>query len=720
MIFQHARFQIWNQNQHPFVHNLSDFGYASESAPGVTNVETALNYIFAVLYPQSKAAVANVAALPTLGNSINDMRVVHDDGDGKAAAYRWEQREGEVSASWHKIYDLDWGTDSILQQFYLKTQDIYVHRLGFDDIDSAGALVVGTLAGQRIFGGRTASTNLTLSANSGDGVGAQTGFVQFTDNVRPTTTAAFDFGTTGLRWNKGWFTSSQFGTLVLAAGSITDTSGAISFDNENLTTSGSYTAGTLVLAAGLITDTSGTISFDNENLTTTGNFSSNKVTATGAASAFASGTTIADFTVTNGNIASSSATVSFNALNLITTGILTAGRVNVDDLRLDGNTLNVQTANTALNIAANGSGTIELNSATNVNAALAVVSANASVTGGNLTVSGAGGYIQVDNLKLDGNTLSTTNSNGDLVVAPNGTGNVEVDGTIFPTSSGAEDLGKTASLYRTLYLANTGSINNGTNQILTSEVLSLRNNKFRDAARTLAVQAGDALFWDAVSGTWLASAPDSEIDHGTLSGLADDDHTQYALLAGRSGGQTLNGDTAASGSLVLDSTANATKGFIKVKSSVAPFTTASFSVTWAGTDVGSSSLVFRHVYTAGEHFGLRLENVGALPSPSTQNIGRLVYYTVDGDPYVDTGAAFKRITQNKFQSDTSWNGTDLTKDVTVSANITDARTAQWQFCDNTNDFERIFCSLKPISASVVRITTGSALPAGSYRLIGIE
>jgi hypothetical protein len=45
-----------------------------------------------------------------------------------------------------------------------------------------------------------------------------------------------------------------------------------------------------------------------------------------------------------------------------------------------------------------------------------------------------------------------------------------------------------------------------------------------------------------------------------LNGLADDDHTQYALLAGRSVGQILKGGTAASETLTLQSTANATKG----------------------------------------------------------------------------------------------------------------------------------------------------------------
>lgn len=34
--------------------------------------------------------------------------------------------------------------------------------------------------------------------------------------------------------------------------------------------------------------------------------------------------------------------------------------------------------------------------------------------------------VAVDNLKLDGNTLSSTNTNGNVIVSPNGTGNVEI------------------------------------------------------------------------------------------------------------------------------------------------------------------------------------------------------------------------------------------------------------------------------------------------------
>ena len=54
-----------------------------------------------------------------------------------------------------------------------------------------------------------------------------------------------------------------------------------------------------------------------------------------------------------------------------------------------------------------------------------------------------------------------------------------------------------------------------------------------------------------------------QLDHGlALTGLTDDDHTQYALLAGRSTGQIITGGTGASEDLTLRSTTNATKGDI--------------------------------------------------------------------------------------------------------------------------------------------------------------
>ena len=66
-----------------------------------------------------------------------------------------------------------------------------------------------------------------------------------------------------------------------------------------------------------------------------------------------------------------------------------------------------------------------------------------------------------------------------------------------------------------------------------------------------------------------ASVIQSAISHSNIGDLLNDDHTQYVLLAGRSGGQIVKGDTASAGNLELQSTANATKGKILFGSAAA-------------------------------------------------------------------------------------------------------------------------------------------------------
>jgi len=58
----------------------------------------------------------------------------------------------------------------------------------------------------------------------------------------------------------------------------------------------------------------------------------------------------------------------------------------------------------------------------------------------------------------------------------------------------------------------------------------------------------------------VSELPGGATDHGALTGLSDDDHTQYLLLAGRSGGQIATGGTASGDDITLRSTTNATKG----------------------------------------------------------------------------------------------------------------------------------------------------------------
>jgi hypothetical protein len=124
----------------------------------------------------------------------------------------------------------------------------------------------------------------------------------------------------------------------------------------------------------------------------------------------------------------------------------------------------------------------------------------------------------------------------------------------------------------------------------------------------------------------------------------------------------------------------------------------------------------------GEAKNFRFENFtfATLPASSAQNIGRVVYATDTQKAYIDTGTVIKVLGVSKFVSDTTWNGSDTTKDINVSADIQDARNAIWALHDNASDFDRIYCSIKAISATTVRVTVSPALPAGSYRLIGLE
>lgn len=96
------------------------------------------------------------------------------------------------------------------------------------------------------------------------------------------------------------------------------------------------------------------------------------------------------------------------------------------------------------------------------------------------------------------------------------------------------------------------------------------------------------------SAATVASEVNSSLDHGNLTGLSDDDHTQYSLLAGRSGGQTLTGGTDASNNLVLRSTSNGTKGQVYVDE-----TTTSTSSTTGALRVGGGVGIAENINVAG-------------------------------------------------------------------------------------------------------------------------
>lgn len=154
--------------------------------------------------------------------------------------------------------------------------------------------------------------------------------------------------------------------------------------------------------------------------------------------------------------------------------------------------------------------------------------------------------------------------------------------------------------------ANEVVINSGTGTFASEPQLALSRG---GTAKNLTLVTGGVLWGDNDSleitaggstGQLLqsngASAPSwlslSSVDHGGLGGLTDDDHSQYGLLAGRGGGQTLTGGTAASNNLTLRSTSDGSKGTVKLdETTVTTSATTGALVVDGGIGVGGSLYV---------------------------------------------------------------------------------------------------------------------------------
>ena len=107
--------QIIHKGQHLYRHKAQEVNYTIASDPSIKNVKEALDSLYSTVGGlQWKDPVATKSALPLTGNTVNDARVVQDDGDGKAAIYVCVATTGTVDDQWIKIADVDWqGSETI-------------------------------------------------------------------------------------------------------------------------------------------------------------------------------------------------------------------------------------------------------------------------------------------------------------------------------------------------------------------------------------------------------------------------------------------------------------------------------------------------------------------------------------------------------------------------------------------------------------------------------
>jgi len=113
------------------------------------------------------------------------------------------------------------------------------------NLTTVGALNAGSITSG--FGAIDIGSS-TIDTTGAVGTGALTAAsITSGGDILSDTDSTDSIGSTAVRWLKGWFDTLTAGTLTIGSGSITDSSGAVSFGNENLSTTGTAATGALTV-----------------------------------------------------------------------------------------------------------------------------------------------------------------------------------------------------------------------------------------------------------------------------------------------------------------------------------------------------------------------------------------------------------------------------------------------------------------------------------------
>ena len=261
------------------------------------------------------------------------------------------------------------------------------------------------------------------------------GNISVTDNEIQTTVSNSDLklsasGTGGvlasaLRIHGTTLSADDSSTITLAegvniTGALTLTGGLASA----LSVANGGTGATSLTSNAVLTGTGSSAITAESNLT----FDGSTLTLTGSAAL--DGVTVKDNTVSS-NTSNSNLQLSGNgtgkveimdgitgSFDITQTGSTTiTGQADIDYVRIKDNKITTNTSNSVLEISANGSGTIDIQNA--------MTTLGQTVTG-NVAITGRA---DVDNLRIDANSITAQNSNGGITLNPNGTGTVTINGT---------------------------------------------------------------------------------------------------------------------------------------------------------------------------------------------------------------------------------------------------------------------------------------------------
>ena len=141
-----------------------------------------------------------------------------------------------------------------------------------------------------------------------------------------------------------------------------------------------------------------------------------------------------------------------NTADIATTGTHTiTGQVDVDSVRIKDNKITTNATNANLELSANGSGVVDIQNA---------MTTVGQTVNGDLSITGKA---DVDNIRIDGNTISSTSSNGGITISPNGAGSIVLNAGTISANDGILGM-STAVVSNTLFMSRGAKIQaNSTN-----------------------------------------------------------------------------------------------------------------------------------------------------------------------------------------------------------------------------------------------------------------
>ena len=218
-----------------------------------------------------------------------------------------------------------------------------------------------------VSGTATLNGDVTLGDTSADNV---TFNGKVNSNIVPTTNAFYDLGATGSRWANAYLNRIEIDGVVIDNNTIETTS-----NNDDLTLAAHGTGKVSIPSNDVLID---------QDLTVNGTTNLTDVNITGTLNQTGVVTVVGDIDQTGDFTTSGTATITGN--------ITATGTLEVGDIAVSGNTVEVTTLDTDLNLVPNGTGDVVF-----------------------------------EDIRVHNNTFQSTQTNQNIVIQPNGTGNVVID-----------------------------------------------------------------------------------------------------------------------------------------------------------------------------------------------------------------------------------------------------------------------------------------------------